>query len=76
MPFHMLTGFEHKKISVTGCEIDLLISGKGSPILLLHGFPETKLAWHKIAPDLAETHTVMQIRFEPGGTPSSFRSVE
>ena len=36
-----------------------MISGKGSPVLLLHGFPETKLAWHKIAPKLAATHTVV-----------------
>jgi haloacetate dehalogenase len=59
MPFDMLTGFQHKKISVAGCEIDLLVSGKGSPILLLHGFPETKLAWYKIAPTLVASHTVV-----------------
>jgi haloacetate dehalogenase len=55
----MLTGFQHQKIAVAGCEIDLLVSGEGSPILLLHGFPETKLAWHKMAPELAATHTVV-----------------
>lgn len=59
MLFIMLTGFKHHRISVAGCELDIQMAGEGSPILLLHGFPETKLAWHKIAPALAATHTVI-----------------
>ncbi len=55
----MLTNFTHKKIPASNCEIDLMMAGTGSPILLLHGFPQTKIAWHKIAPDLAITHTVI-----------------
>jgi haloacetate dehalogenase len=59
MAFCMLTGFTHKIISAAGCKIDLQLSGNGSPVLLLHGFPQTKLAWHKIAPELAVTQTVI-----------------
>lgn len=31
----------------------------GPPLLLLHGFPETHLMWHAIAPRLADTFTVI-----------------
>jgi haloacetate dehalogenase len=29
------------------------------PLLLLHGFPQTHVCWHRIAPRLAETHRVV-----------------
>src|SRR5262245_32802831 len=34
-------------------------SGSGPPLLLLHGFPETHLMWHGIAPLLARHFTVV-----------------
>ena len=34
-------------------------SGVGSPVLLLHGFPETHLMWRSVAPRLAENFTVV-----------------
>jgi len=36
-----------------------LVGGAGPPILLLHGFPETSLMWHGIAPLLASDFTVV-----------------
>jgi len=36
-----------------------VIGGSGSPILLVHGFPETWYAWRKVMPKLAEHHTVI-----------------
>lgn len=35
------------------------VSGTGPPVLLLHGFPETRLMWREIVPVLAEHHTVV-----------------
>lgn len=35
------------------------VIGTGPPLLLLHGFPETRLMWRDIAPVLAEHHTVV-----------------
>ncbi|HEX8867154.1 MAG TPA: alpha/beta hydrolase [Lentzea sp.] len=35
------------------------IAGEGSPIVLLHGFPQTHLMWRHVAPELAKTHTVL-----------------
>jgi haloacetate dehalogenase len=33
--------------------------GTGPPLLLLHGFPETHLMWHRVAPILADEFTVV-----------------
>ncbi|WP_372425731.1 alpha/beta fold hydrolase [Salinarimonas chemoclinalis] len=33
--------------------------GEGPPVLLLHGFPQTHVMWHRVAPELARTHTVV-----------------
>ena len=35
------------------------IGGDGPPLLLLHGFPQTRAMWPHIAPALARTHTVI-----------------
>ncbi len=34
-------------------------AGSGAPLVLLHGFPETGVMWHGIAPKLAERFTVV-----------------
>ncbi|HEY9249901.1 MAG TPA: alpha/beta hydrolase [Rariglobus sp.] len=33
--------------------------GQGEPLLLIHGWPETSLAWNKVAPDLARHYTLI-----------------
>ncbi|MEV6243476.1 alpha/beta hydrolase [Lentzea sp. NPDC051838] len=35
------------------------ITGEGSSIVLLHGFPQTHLMWRHVAPQLAQNHTVI-----------------
>lgn len=42
-----------------GIEIAAWVAGSGPPLLLLHGFPQTHVCWHKIAPALAERYTVV-----------------
>jgi haloacetate dehalogenase len=39
--------------------INLVQGGRGDLILLLHGYPETHLCWHRVAPNLAEGFTVI-----------------
>ncbi|KAA9164919.1 alpha/beta hydrolase [Amycolatopsis acidicola] len=34
-------------------------AGEGSPVVLLHGWPQTSACWHKIADELATEHTVL-----------------
>jgi haloacetate dehalogenase len=42
-----------------GLEIFGVVGGSGPPLLLLHGYPQTHVIWHKIAPGLAEHFTVV-----------------
>jgi haloacetate dehalogenase len=47
-------GFESRRISNQGVEINLVCGGnrQGRPLLLLHGHPQTHAIWHKVAPRL------------------------
>ena len=51
----MLFGKNFSKIQVktTGAIINLIHGGSGRPLLLLHGYPQTHVMWHKVAPLLA-----------------------
>ncbi len=51
--------FTHHTANVNGVQIHYVIGGRGDPIVLLHGFPETWYTWHKVMPSLAEKHTVI-----------------
>ncbi|WP_299041350.1 alpha/beta hydrolase [uncultured Tateyamaria sp.] len=42
-----------------GITISHDVTGDGPPVLLLHGFPQTRAMWHAIAPELAKTFTVV-----------------
>lgn len=55
----MFEGFESKRIATRETEINLKVAGSGPPLLLLHGYPQTHVIWHKIAPKLAEKFTVI-----------------
>src|SRR5436305_723679 len=55
----MLGGFATSTIDVGDTTIFIRRKGSGPPLLLLHGFPETHLMWHAVAPALAEHFTVV-----------------
>jgi haloacetate dehalogenase len=55
----LFEGFEQRRLAVGGTEINLRLGGSGPALLLLHGYPQTHVMWHKIAPDLAERFTVV-----------------
>jgi haloacetate dehalogenase len=70
----MFEGFESGIVDVGLTTIAFRRGGTGPPVLLLHGFPETHLMWHRIAPMLAEGFTVVcaDLRgYGESGTPSS-----
>src|SRR3989337_711366 len=55
----MFEAFEQRQIATSGTTINLVKGGDGPPLLLLHGYPQTHVMWHKIAPRLAEDFTVV-----------------
>jgi len=55
----MFEGFEQHRIVASGAEIHTLVGGGGPPVLLLHGYPQTHVMWHKVAPVLTRAHTVV-----------------
>jgi haloacetate dehalogenase len=55
----MFEGFETVDVDVDGVRIHARVAGEGPPVLLLHGYPQTHVMWHEVAPALAESHTVV-----------------
>ena len=55
----MFENFEPFDIETDGATIHGVTGGSGPPLLLLHGNPQTHAMWHRIAPALAETFTVV-----------------
>ena len=55
----LLPGFKSHRIRTPDAEIHCVVAGKGPPLLLLHGYPQTHVMWHRVAPRLAERFTVV-----------------
>jgi len=54
-------GFEQVRVEARDAEINLVRGGSGPPVLLLHGYPQTHAMWHRVAPKLAESFTVVAV---------------
>ena len=55
----MLENFRQQALQVNGITINLRHGGSGPPLLLLHGFPQTHVIWHKVADELARHFTLV-----------------
>ena len=55
----MFEGFKKTRIRANGVVINVVHRGDHAPLLLLHGYPQTHVEWHKVAPRLAEHYTVV-----------------
>jgi pimeloyl-ACP methyl ester carboxylesterase len=52
----------HHRATLNGADLHYVIAGaEGTPILLVHGFPETWWAFHKLIPQLAADHRVIAV---------------
>ena len=60
-PAEFLKGFTTEQIKTSGATIHTVYGGNrnGSPLLLLHGVPETHVLWRKVAPTLAQDYFVV-----------------
>ena len=49
----------HATAVVNGIRMHYVVAGRGPPVVLLHGFPQTWYCWRKVIPALAREHTVI-----------------
>lgn len=54
-----MTDFTTHRVDVDGVTIAADVGGDGPPLLLLHGYPQTRRLWRDVAPFLAEDFTVV-----------------
>src|SRR5689334_17332320 len=52
-------GFSVERIATPRGPVLARVGGDGPPLLILHGYPQTHLMWHAVAPALAEHFTVV-----------------
>lgn len=55
----MFEGFALETVGLPEVSLRVRHGGSGPPVLLLHGHPRTHATWHRVAPLLAGSHTVV-----------------
>jgi haloacetate dehalogenase len=55
----LFEGFDVRDLDTPRGSVRARVAGSGPPLLLLHGYPQTHLMWHAVAPSLAERFTVV-----------------
>jgi haloacetate dehalogenase len=56
----LIDDFTYQRVAVAAdVRLNVAVAGSGSPVVLLHGFPQTHLMWRHVAADLARDHTVI-----------------
>ena len=56
---YFFPGFASHRIKTRDAEIRCVVGGDGPPVLMLHGYPQTHVMWHRVAPALAQAYTVV-----------------
>ena len=51
--------FRALDVEAGGVRFSGVVGGEGPPVLLLHGYPQTHVAWRRVAPTLAQRHTLV-----------------
>jgi pimeloyl-ACP methyl ester carboxylesterase len=60
-------GFQSKHAEVNGFRMHYVRGGKGSPVVLIHGFPEEWSEWRQVMVPLSKTHTVIAVDLRGAG---------
>ncbi|MEU6340916.1 alpha/beta hydrolase [Streptomyces sp. NPDC046977] len=56
----VIPGFDYRTVpAADDVALNVAVGGSGTPVVLLHGFPQTHLMWRHVAVDLAADHTVI-----------------
>ena len=71
----MFDGFKSRYVKVKKGKVFCKVKGDGPPLLLLHGYPQTHLMWHKTAPELSKSFTIIAADLRGYGNSFAPRSV-
>jgi pimeloyl-ACP methyl ester carboxylesterase len=63
-------GFQSRTADVGAARIHFVVGGKGPPLLLVHGWPESWYEWRKMMPSLATRFTVVAVDLRGMGASS------
>ena len=55
----MFRNFTSSDVEVAGVRLRVRVGGSGPAVLLLHGFPQTSVMWHRVADQLGAAYTVV-----------------
>lgn len=55
----LFPGFTSQWIPTRGGRVFARVGGEGPPLLMLHGYPQTHVMWHRVAPELARHFTLV-----------------
>ncbi|MEU0239542.1 alpha/beta hydrolase [Nocardiopsis sp. NPDC006198] len=68
--------FRHEFADVDGVRMHYVTGGSGTPLVLIHGWPQTWYGWWPIMPELAEHHTVYAVDLpglgDSAGSPTGY----
>lgn len=57
----LFLGFRQVEVETSEARLSAVIGGSGEPVLLVHGYPQTKAAWHRVAGPLADRYMVIAV---------------
>lgn len=67
---------EAKEVVIAGLPVTYYESGTGSPLLLLHGWPQTSYIWRKVWPELQKYHHVFAVEMPGLGNSNALSSAD
>ena len=73
-----INGFDYHRVAGAGVKLNVAVGGSGTPVVLLHGFPQTAACWIRVAQALAAVgYRVLapdQRGYSPGARPAAVRT--
>jgi haloacetate dehalogenase len=55
----LFPAFQTRRLRCNGVTLHAVVGGQGPALLMLHGYPQSHVMWHRVAPQLAPDYTVV-----------------